>query len=457
MMNRSRLVAIAFLLCAPLCGGLPGQDDPDAGPAMDPALAAAEARLIEARASRDEAFDALEALILELGDDYDTLTTGPDAPTHKHALVLAIADSLETASTRLASEASQGRTPQRGTRRRILQEAMQEPVSQAATIDERLAAWITEQVAEDLSRRSSFDDLTNDDILRIVDELFAGDLNWFEFWNERMRTGRPEVVRWRTAALDYEAAGLQLSRARYPERYGPRGEQAPVGMVVVPGGTYELGPNTGWDRSHRRVSLDAFAIDRNEVSCALYALFVNAQPLERRDEVLPRGWDLDENGRARFEAGLKDHPVVYLDLEQALAYATWAGKRLPTEDEWEAAAAGVEGRIYPWGNEFRQGRANGDGAHDGTLPVESFPDSRSAAGCFDMAGNAWEWTSTTEDGSDFDELPDELISVAIRGGSYRERREELTTRHRWTAPAHDTFGSPRYLVPIGFRCVKDLR
>ena len=113
-------------------------------------------------------------------------------------------------------------------------------------------------------------------------------------------------------------------------------------MVVVPGGSYDLGPNTGWERPERRVTLDHFAIDRHEVTCGMYALFVNALPMDRRDEMLPRGWDLDKSGWSRFGDSQRDQPVVYVDLDQAMAYAAWAGKRLPTEDEWEAAAAGLE-------------------------------------------------------------------------------------------------------------------
>jgi formylglycine-generating enzyme required for sulfatase activity len=228
-------------------------------------------------------------------------------------------------------------------------------------------------------------------------------------------------------------------------------------MVVVPGGSYDLGPNTGWERPERRVTLDHFAIDRHEVTCGMYALFVNALPMDRRDEMLPRGWDLDESGWSRFGDSQRDQPVVYVDLDQAMAYAAWAGKRLPTEDEWEAAAAGLERWVYPWGNDFTAGRTNGDGRHDFTLPVESFPESRSPAGCFDMSGNVWEWTTTYEDGTDFDEPPEELINVSIRGGAFNSPRDWLTTRYRWAAPGRDTFGSPRYTFPIGFRCAKDLR
>jgi formylglycine-generating enzyme required for sulfatase activity len=71
-------------------------------------------------------------------------------------------------------------------------------------------------------------------------------------------------------------------------------------------------------------------------------------------------------------------------------------------------------------------------------------------------GNAWEWTATLEDGTNIKALPDGLVNAIIRGGGYDSRRDELTTRYRRGALAHDTFAPPRYKVPIGFRCVKDL-
>jgi formylglycine-generating enzyme required for sulfatase activity len=73
-----------------------------------------------------------------------------------------------------------------------------------------------------------------------------------------------------------------------------------------------------------------------------------------------------------------------------------------------------------------------------------------------MAGNVWEWTATLEDGTNLQGPPEGLVNVAIRGGAFDSRREELATRYRWTAPGNDAFASPRYTRPIGFRCAKDL-
>ncbi|OGG48432.1 MAG: hypothetical protein A3F84_14700 [Candidatus Handelsmanbacteria bacterium RIFCSPLOWO2_12_FULL_64_10] len=91
------------------------------------------------------------------------------------------------------------------------------------------------------------------------------------------------------------------------------------------------------------------------------------------------------------------HPVVGVSWEDAKAYCEWAGKRLPTEEEWQQACQGRDGREYPWGNGFGSGRANIEGFREGflqTAPVGSYPNGASPYGAMDMAGNVWEWTSS---------------------------------------------------------------
>ena len=97
------------------------------------------------------------------------------------------------------------------------------------------------------------------------------------------------------------------------------------------------------------------------------------------------------------KSGYGDHPVIEVSWYGAKSYCEWAGKRLPTEEEWQQACQGRDGRKYPWGNSFGSGNANIGGNGDGykrTSPVGSFPGGASPYGAMDMSGNVWEWTSS---------------------------------------------------------------
>ena len=152
-------------------------------------------------------------------------------------------------------------------------------------------------------------------------------------------------------------------------------------------------------------------------------------------------------------AGKEDHPVVYVSLEDARAYANWASKRLPTEAEWQYAAGGTRGLTYPWGDAWRDGVCNGD--EEETSPVKAFPEGRSPFGCYDMCGNVWEWTeSERSDGR--------TRFCMLRGGSYYKAEGS-----EWYAEGgpHPCNYAAKFLLlwpgldrcsTIGFRCVVDL-
>jgi formylglycine-generating enzyme required for sulfatase activity len=417
----------------------------------------AEAAVDSARDQFAAAYQTLESLVVELEDDHALLTTSTSSATHRNNLVVAMADSLDAARSRLtALEARSGRRPSRGARAKVLAEVFADSVASASTVDQRMASWVAARVADALSGLGSLDAANSEDVQRAVSGLFVMDESWFLFWNRSFHVDLPEARAWASAQQAYEKAGLALDRLRRPERYGPRGEVAPPGMVVVPGGHYDLGPGAGYKRSIQRVLLRHFALDRREVTQREFKTFVDALPLSERKDMLPRNWRVDRLGLAEHPEGRANHPVVFVSWNQAASYAAWVGKRLPTENEWEAAAAGTAGRAYPWGEVWRTQQCNGAGAADDTLPVESFPHSASSSGCFDMAGNVWEWTSTLEDESDVTALPDGPVNVIIRGGSFRDARDRLTTHYRWIAPGHATFAHQLYDRPIGFRCAADL-
>jgi len=154
------------------------------------------------------------------------------------------------------------------------------------------------------------------------------------------------------------------------------------------------------------VSLDSYAIDLTPVTNGQFADFLKASGYRpRHSENFLRHWKERE-----MPAALADHPVVYVDLDDARAYAQWAGKRLPTDEEWQYAAQGPEKRVYPWGNEVTENVCN-RGASRGTTPVGAFPAGRSPFGCYDMCGNVWEWTESERSDS-------RTRFCILRGGSF---------------------------------------
>lgn len=156
----------------------------------------------------------------------------------------------------------------------------------------------------------------------------------------------------------------------------------------------------------RPVTLSAYAIDLTPVTNAQYAEFIRlVRYRPRHPENFLKHW---VDGKP--PVGKEDHPVVYVSLDDARAYARWAGKMLPTEEQWQYAAQGPAALKYPWGDVLAPGRCNG-GETGTTTSVMAFPNGRSPFGCYDFCGNVWEWTeSERTDGR--------TRFCMIRGGSY---------------------------------------
>jgi formylglycine-generating enzyme required for sulfatase activity len=181
----------------------------------------------------------------------------------------------------------------------------------------------------------------------------------------------------------------------------PSGVVVPEGMAWVPPGPFIMGGEYGFTVQVARIE-QGFFIARTPATNGQYARFVAATR-----HTPPKHW----SGGPTPEA-LRGHPVVYVSWDDAVAYAEWAGGRLPTEQEWEKAARGIDGRIYPWGDEFDAARCNSNESGIGTTtPVGRYsPGGDSPWGCADMAGNVWEWTASEyEPGSS---------GRVVRGGSW---------------------------------------
>ncbi len=251
-----------------------------------------------------------------------------------------------------------------------------------------------------------------------------------------------------------------------------RRSRVPDGMIEIPAamldltieirarecGYYEsmpapgdgLGGSQNTRKFSRHVALGSFAMDETLVTNAQFEQFVKASNYKPKDPAsFLKHW---QDGRP--PAAKEDHPVVYVDLDDARAYAAWAGKRLPTEEEWQYSAQSADGRKYPWGGKLEAGRCNG-GETGGTTPVKAFNRGRSPFGCYDMCGNVWQWTeSQRSDGR--------TRFCIIRGGSYFSvkgsnwyvdggpRPVDFATKFLMTCPSLDRCGT------IGFRCVVDL-
>jgi len=199
----------------------------------------------------------------------------------------------------------------------------------------------------------------------------------------------------------------------------------------------------------RPVSVKDFSIDRTPVTNAQFYRFL--QETDYKPEQTHKFLTHWENGAP--PEGLGDHPVVYVSIEDARAYASWRGARLPREEEWQRAAQGDDERLWPWGNEFDPHLCN-DGTHGRTTSVETFAEGASPFGCIDMVGNTWEMTeSIRTDGH--------TRYMILKGGSWY-----VPTGSKWFfdgGPKPVTWGAKLILLwpgwdrcaTIGFRCVVD--
>lgn len=205
-------------------------------------------------------------------------------------------------------------------------------------------------------------------------------------------------------------------------------EAVQMEWVQVPAGMFLFGENL------RRRKLSEFEIARYPVTNLQYGYFLQANP----GYPAPPGW----RGR-ELPIGKGRHPVVGISYGDAQAFCEWLGCRLPTVEEWEKAARGTDGRRYPWGEAWEDGRYcnHWEAGNQGTTPVDRYPESGSPYGVMDMAGNVWEWTATAHGSRWMHELC---------GGSFRS-----FSRLAVQTTVRDRMLLDDYRDDVGFRCARD--
>ena len=200
-------------------------------------------------------------------------------------------------------------------------------------------------------------------------------------------------------------------------------------------------------RHDPKTPVKPFYIDLTEVSVREYRRFV---------EDSKRPW---RSRKYDSQAGDDEMPMVEVTWADAKAYAAWAGKRLPTETEWELAAMGSDRWPWPWGTKFDKSKCNmvftkGDTQLYSTMPVKSFPEGRSPYGCYDMSGNVAEWTASLYlryPETRWEQSAQEKDSRVCRGGSCGSRPARVRTTYRCGKQPLETYKT------VGFRCAKSIK
>jgi formylglycine-generating enzyme required for sulfatase activity len=231
-------------------------------------------------------------------------------------------------------------------------------------------------------------------------------------------------------------AAAQLEKLRKQKKEAALlGDDAP--MAAIPAGEFWMGVDgmigLEDEKPRHKVWLDAYSMDLYEVTVTRYARFLAATHREP-----PSYWEtvkLAEHG---------DRPVIGVDWADADAYCHWAGKRLPTEAEWEKAARGTDERSYPWGSQkpapdLANYALGARFSYSQVLrPVGSYDKAKSPYGLFDMGGNVWEWTQDWYDGAYYGKSPERNPAgpeqgqfKVLRGGSWSDMAKYMLTYGRF--------------------------
>ncbi len=243
----------------------------------------------------------------------------------------------------------------------------------------------------------------------------------------------------------------------------PTRRTAPAGMVLIPGGTFKMGSETGDEDEQpiHAVKIEPFFMDQAPVTNAQFFEFLQARPEWRKAAADRARTDRDYLALWNYNTyppELRDHPVVFVSWYAARAYAEWRGCRLPTEAEWEhAARGGLEEREFPWGDLPDSDRAHFHSSL-GTVPVKSFPPN--GHDLFEMAGNVWEWCEDWYDEKFYRGLTERVEGPVcsdsasglkvIRGGAWCYYAYVMRCAFRSGFPPHSAD------INGGFRCARSL-
>lgn len=221
-------------------------------------------------------------------------------------------------------------------------------------------------------------------------------------------------------------------------------------MILIPAGSFEMGSAAqdaqamDDERPIHTVDLNAYWMDKTEITNKMYAGCITAN-------------FCTEPARSPYylQAQYANHPIRGISWTQAETYCAWADRRLPSEAEWEKAARGTDGRIYPWGNMPPNSQlANFNQSVNDTRPVGSYPSGASPYGILDMAGNVWEWVADGYNplyysiSLDFNPISDTVKNLKVlRGGNWDSNAQGIRSANRfWAFPGRNDTD--------GFRCAK---
>ena len=221
-------------------------------------------------------------------------------------------------------------------------------------------------------------------------------------------------------------------------------------MAVVPAGEFMMGSPTGDsdEQPAHKVYVETFFMDKYEVTVGQYAAFLQAKGIDP-----PSDW------KTMNQSAHQKRPVANVDWADAFAYCKWAGKRLPTEAEWEKAARGTDDRLYPWGNEaptplHANFGKSGWNNHGVLAPIGTFEAGKSPYGMYDMAGNVWEWVNDWYDYNYYKTSPSQNPAGPSSGGTKVIRGGAWNSNPRAMRSANRSLISPTDQGLDGFRCAK---